>query len=563
MPTTPTSAWLAKAARALQDIARNLDRDLRYTVCRDLVAKAFGYEGDHELTQLVARRKARQHPFDHELLPAERAEREARQTALLAAALELESDQARGAWLAWRPTAHLREETIARLPPMMGPVKMSEIGEAPGGRMDAGFHLTAKALAAARGQDWSDRAVRREAMALTAAMERAGIALDRALPHLMHPTEFVSRAQARTYLRAAGFMPSVTPGGKEVFFLNVRPHPDAADNGWIRVHAAQRESQVSYWTDSNVLDVEVAPPFPRRVRIVIGDEIKTSDTPEISVIFNRATRDFAEAVRTGDRNSDLVMRDYLIEDAAEALVATCKEFAPDAAKFEDAMHRDGPGGIHALIVVEDQIAAEIASIPAAIDAMRSSDEWDPRVRDGDAATAALAIVNEAIDVAKAIWETPRYKPIDAPAYFAEHSDTDKLMTPLPLYRRAGGPPVYCLRLSESVIFTDRSGADVKVDKGGVLVYRDADPIGIEGVSATEFAATYSPCLEDGTAIPEEIWAAAYAEVCEDAKETAILFGGKGRTDAQIEAITWREAVRMMRQAEAAEAVEADGDDPSP
>lgn len=98
------------------------------------------------------------------------------------------------------------------------------------------------------------------------------------------------------------------------------------------------------------------------------------------------------------------MRSALLQMAATALVRTAQEIAPDASTFAEAIHADGPEGVHALIVVEDEIAKIFERTPELIAIMRTSGEWDEQVRQSDESRAALALVNESIGTAEEVWQ---------------------------------------------------------------------------------------------------------------------------------------------------------------
>jgi len=97
------------------------------------------------------------------------------------------------------------------------------------------------------------------------------------------------------------------------------------------------------------------------------------------------------------------VRDVLVAQAAREIVETAAGFAPEEEDFQEAIHADGPDGIHALIAVEDSLAAILADHPVAVDAMRSSIEWPAEERAHDVSRAAYAVVNESLEQAKALW----------------------------------------------------------------------------------------------------------------------------------------------------------------
>lgn len=101
------------------------------------------------------------------------------------------------------------------------------------------------------------------------------------------------------------------------------------------------------------------------------------------------------------------MRSALMQMAANAIVRTAQDIAPNAADFKEAIHEDGPDGDHALIVVEDEIAKIFERNPELIAVMRASGEWDEQVRQSDESRAALALVNESIATAEDVWQVDR------------------------------------------------------------------------------------------------------------------------------------------------------------
>ena len=199
-----SAAWIARLARSLQTIAGNLGQKLAYTSGRELSAKAIGFSGDHEVQQRIVRGTMPVHKFDHELPRIERDRRKDRQTGLLRL-LFGDDDLAEAAWLAWRPTANLREEALIRWPATGSMVSLSDIMSSPGARMDPTFHLHAQHIARAHGWTWKEPTSKARAMRLAHMMEQAGVPLDRPYPDQLHPTRLGSEDIARTYLAATGF----------------------------------------------------------------------------------------------------------------------------------------------------------------------------------------------------------------------------------------------------------------------------------------------------------------------------------------------------------------------
>lgn len=126
----------------------------------------------------------------------------------------------------------------------------------------------------------------------------------------------------------------------------------------------------------------------------------------------------AETVEPASRSSLLqALEDIRTEECAacaKALVETARNFAPDA-DFPDAFHEDGPNGIHALLVVEEQIAEKMRREPAyrrlMIGAFASSVELDLDFECGPRETIeeaiAMAVVNEAWPETEILWNGGR------------------------------------------------------------------------------------------------------------------------------------------------------------
>jgi len=114
------------------------------------------------------------------------------------------------------------------------------------------------------------------------------------------------------------------------------------------------------------------------------------------------TKELATALSLAQGSTDEV-RELFVAAAARDIVATAEAFAPGTDDFRDAVHADGPDGLHALVVVEDEIAEVFRRHPRAVNAMRDSIEWDEVVRKSGGSRAALAVVNEALAVAEGLW----------------------------------------------------------------------------------------------------------------------------------------------------------------
>jgi len=113
------------------------------------------------------------------------------------------------------------------------------------------------------------------------------------------------------------------------------------------------------------------------------------------VEFNRVLGGAVEALNE--------LKRVLIEHAAENLVENAAEFAPDEADFSKAIMIEGPEGSPALWKVQDEFAERLDDYPTAVDAMRSSIEWDDGYDGSDEAKAAIAIVNESLEMGAKLW----------------------------------------------------------------------------------------------------------------------------------------------------------------
>jgi hypothetical protein len=98
------------------------------------------------------------------------------------------------------------------------------------------------------------------------------------------------------------------------------------------------------------------------------------------------------------------LRQEIVDEVADAIVASAAGIAPDEDDFKDAVHAEGEDGDHALIAVEDELARWMERNPAAVDVFRDSVEWDIDTRGDDDSRAALAAVNEAYKEAEARWD---------------------------------------------------------------------------------------------------------------------------------------------------------------
>jgi hypothetical protein len=246
-----TASWYSKLSRSLRTVSANLTSPpLRHTVCRDLTAKALGLAGEHELARRIERGSGPDLTPDHLIPPAERERRKERQIQVLRNALHLDDETAEAAWLAWRPSANVRDEACDNQPPAMATMSLTDIGFSSGLRIDPRYHLAAQHVARSRGWDWNSPESKRDAMQLVAILEEAGIPLDRPYPDQVRPTSFRSERQARAYLNAAGF----TTNSETGYFFNLAPYPPGNEpEAFVRLYADVSDTNVSYHIDTNVM----------------------------------------------------------------------------------------------------------------------------------------------------------------------------------------------------------------------------------------------------------------------------------------------------------------------
>jgi len=91
----------------------------------------------------------------------------------------------------------------------------------------------------------------------------------------------------------------------------------------------------------------------------------------------------------------------LIEKAVRLLLDFGKAVAPDK-DYQDAMHTDGPDGLHPLIMAEDDLAGSLTDVEQSI-VCTFSREWPGDERSERKNKAAYALVNEAYDIAEGRW----------------------------------------------------------------------------------------------------------------------------------------------------------------
>ncbi|NTF17378.1 hypothetical protein G6L37_02980 [Agrobacterium rubi] len=102
----------------------------------------------------------------------------------------------------------------------------------------------------------------------------------------------------------------------------------------------------------------------------------------------------------------------LVFVASDRIIEVTEEFAPDETDFNEAIHIEGPEGVHSLIAVEDEIVEYMRARPHLVDAMRMSEEFDNEATD-DLWRAARAVINESLPLTEINWQE-KY-PADKPA----------------------------------------------------------------------------------------------------------------------------------------------------
>jgi hypothetical protein len=123
--------------------------------------------------------------------------------------------------------------------------------------------------------------------------------------------------------------------------------------------------------------------------------------------------EFKEAFASLEKNA-VTIKFHLVEKMAAAIVDAALDIAPDAEDFNTAVYEDGDDG-HALIVAEDLFVPLFQKHPELVNIMRSSDEWDIKVRSTAQSAAAHALATEAFGYgrAEALWNERR--PAAAPS----------------------------------------------------------------------------------------------------------------------------------------------------